>query len=89
MTYLFKLSLIGLTIIAAACSANAKGPKIPYSHQGVTAIDDNYKKEVKWVSVEDIAEQLKGKPPMTVSFDVDDTTLVSSQCFYYGKNIFT
>ncbi|MFZ7175131.1 acid phosphatase AphA [[Pasteurella] aerogenes] len=89
MMHLFKLSVIALSIIAATCSANAKGPKIPYSHQGVTAIDDNYKNEVKWVSVEDIEEQLKGKPPMTVSFDVDDTTLVSSQCFYYGKKTFS
>lgn len=40
---------------------------------------------VHWVSVEQIEASLEGKPPMVVGFDVDDTVLFSSPCFYYGK----
>ncbi|AWX16115.1 acid phosphatase AphA [Mergibacter septicus] len=64
----------------------AKGPKVPYSHPGITANDRSQENKVRMVSVEDIEKSLEGYPPMTVGFDIDDTVLVSSQCFYYGKN---
>lgn len=67
----------------------AKGPKVEYTHKGITAIDMTHAAEVNWVSIEQIRESLKDKGPITVSFDVDDTALVSSQCFYYGKNTFS
>lgn len=41
--------------------------------------------EVHWVSVEEIGESLSGRAPMSVGFDIDDTVLFSSPCFYHGK----
>ena len=40
---------------------------------------------VHWVSIGQIAASLEGEPAMAVGFDVDDTVLFSSPCFYYGK----
>jgi acid phosphatase (class B) len=39
---------------------------------------------IHWVSVDQIEKSLEGKPPMTVGFDIDDTVLFSSPCFFYG-----
>ncbi|CAG9001106.1 MAG: Class B acid phosphatase [Candidatus Celerinatantimonas neptuna] len=44
---------------------------------------------LNWVSVADIAKELKGKPPMAVGFDVDDTVLFSSPGFYHGQQVFS
>lgn len=84
-----KPTALALCCLTLGTSAWAAGPKVPYTHQGITAIDMSHSKDVKWVSVEQIRQSLQNKPPMTVSFDIDDTTLVSSQCFYYGKNTFS
>lgn len=82
--------IIAATVLAAvSMGVQAKGPKVDYTHPGITAIDMKNTNQVKWVTVEQIRESLKNKPPMTVSFDIDDTVLVSSQCFYYGKNTFS
>lgn len=40
---------------------------------------------IHWVDVGQIEKSLEGKPPMTVGFDVDDTVLFSSPCFFYGQ----
>lgn len=89
MSSLLKASLISLALISVVNPAMAKGPKVPYTHEGITATDHKNENKVNWITVEQIQEQLKGKPPITVSFDIDDTVLVSSQCFYYGKNTFS
>ncbi|ELA08492.1 acid phosphatase/phosphotransferase [Moraxella macacae 0408225] len=83
------LKLTGCILACMPLIVQAAGPKIPYTHKGITAIDYAHEKDVNWVSVESIAKSLAGKPPMTVSFDIDDTTLVSSHCFYFGKNQFS
>ncbi len=83
------------SLLVLVTSLSASGPKVDYDHPGVTARDlaspipnPNVKK-VKWVTVEEIEKSLKGKPPMVVSFDVDDTIFFSSAIFYYGKNKFS
>ena len=53
---------------------------------GVTASELMATAPVHWVSVPQIEASLEGQPPMVVGFDVDDTVLFSSACFYYGKN---
>lgn len=88
MNIALKTLLLGLAGVVSA-NALAAGPKVPYTHKGITAIDMKNEKNVKWVTVDSIRESLKNQPPMTVSFDVDDTALASSQCFYYGKNTFS
>lgn len=40
---------------------------------------------IHWVDVSQIEKSLQGKPPMTVGFDIDDTVLFSSPCFFYGQ----
>ncbi|MDK4680946.1 acid phosphatase AphA [Kingella negevensis] len=88
MKTLVKATL-ALACATLATSAFAAGPKVPFTHKGVTAIDMANSKSVKWVTVDQIRDSLKNTPPITVSFDIDDTVLVSSQCFYYGKNTFS
>jgi len=52
---------------------------------GITTSEILATAPVHWVSVDQIAASLEGQPPMAVGFDVDDTVLFSSPCFYYGK----
>ena len=84
-TLMFRSALIA-ALLAVCTIASAKGPKVPYTHPGMTENDRTHESEVNWVSVADIEKSLQGKRKMTVGFDIDDTALVSSQCFYYGKN---
>ena len=79
-----KVSLLFLTL---ATLAMAKGPKVPYTHQGFYSTD-NVQKAVHFVSVEDIENSLKGQPPINVSFDIDDTLVHSSGYFRYGQDHF-
>lgn len=40
-------------------------------------------RDIKWVSANDLAQSLKGRPRMAVGFDVDDTVLFSSPVFQH------
>ncbi|MGP1577558.1 MAG: acid phosphatase AphA [Treponema sp.] len=79
-----------LLLLSIFSFAFAKGPKVPYTHDGATTWElagpTAVSKPIKWVSVEDIRKSIEKLPPMVVSFDIDDTVLVSSAIFYYGKN---
>lgn len=82
-----KKLLIALLFTLITCAGiYAAGPKVAYTHDGFTSWERTTDKKVRWVSVEDIKKSLEGVPPMTVSFDIDDTILTSSAIFYYGKN---
>lgn len=41
--------------------------------------------EVRWISVEQLSASLAKEAPMAVGFDIDDTVLYSSPCFYEGQ----
>ncbi|CAH0539259.1 acid phosphatase AphA [Vibrio marisflavi] len=56
---------------------------------GVTINQLSERQPIHWVSIEQIAASLKGKPPMSVGFDVDDTVLFSSPAFFHGKQVFS
>lgn len=56
---------------------------------GITLLQLNQQHPIHWVSIEQIADQLKGKPPMSVGFDVDDTLLYSSPAFFHGKQVYS
>lgn len=76
----------------ASALAFASGPKVPYTHPHVNTVQlaqTGMPKDIKWVDVNAIEKSLEGKPPMNVSFDIDDTVLFSSPAFYYGKNKFS
>lgn len=52
---------------------------------GATTDDLAHHDPIHWVDVSQIEKSLEGKPPMTVGFDIDDTVLFSSPCFFYGQ----
>ncbi len=81
----FSRKILFVALLSACAFVSAKGPKVPYDHPGITANDHSKAEEVNLVSVDDIKESLKDQEPMTVGFDIDDTVLFSSHCFYYGK----
>lgn len=75
-------TLLSATFICAAQAA----PKEPYTQAGFDLrTAETQQAPIHWVSVEQIKASLEGKAPMNVSFDIDDTVLASSGCFYYGK----
>ena len=83
-----KRKLLTLTLLVGLGLFSYSAEKAAYTHKGYTTrelalIGENNAKEIKWVSVEDIKESLKGVAPITVSFDIDDTVLASSPCFFY------
>lgn len=41
--------------------------------------------EVRWISVEQLSASFAKAAPMAVGFDIDDTVLYSSPCFYEGQ----
>lgn len=61
-------------------------PKVPYTQAGFNVRQaEEQQAPIHWVSIEQIKASLEGQPPMNVSFDIDDTVLASSGCFFYGK----
>lgn len=77
----FFLSLLVATTLFSA------GPKVPYTNEGFYS-NEKTQKAVNFVSVETIRKSLEGKPPINVSFDIDDTLLHSSGYFRYGQDYF-
>lgn len=75
------LSIILGTLAFSAYTA----PKAPYIQEGTNTRQMLSQAPIHWVSVEQIKQSLSEKAPMNVSFDIDDTVLFSSGCFYYGK----
>ena len=39
----------------------------------------------RWIALADLQDSLSGQPPLAVGFDIDDTVLFSSPCFYHGQ----
>ncbi|UFS68427.1 acid phosphatase AphA (plasmid) [Paracoccus denitrificans] len=77
-----RLTMIALLLAAWPALADDASNLNP----GVTTSELLATAPVYWVSVPQIAASLEGQPPMAVGFDVDDTVLFSTPCFYYGKN---
>ncbi len=77
-----KILALAMLCATAATVASAK-TKVPYTHQGFYTNAET-QVAVHFVDVNGIKKSLEGKPPMTVSFDIDDTAVLSSQYFHYG-----
>ncbi len=75
------IALSALLLLAGSALAE----DVSNLNPGVTTSELLATAPVHWVSVDQIAASLEGQPPMAVGFDVDDTVLFSSPCFYYGK----
>ena len=76
---LYKIALIAC--IATSHSAFADNATTP----GATTDELSHHDAIHWVDVAQIEKSLEGQPPMAVGFDVDDTVLFSSPCFFYGQ----
>ena len=83
MKKMIKLSVVAL-LTAAAIPAMA-GKTEPYTQSGTNAREMLQEQAIHWISVDQIRKELEGKGPINVSFDIDDTVLFSSPCFYYGQ----
>lgn len=88
-----KLLTIAISsLLACSISSAFADPKTPATDEGYSSVEImqlGQPKQIDWVSVNDIAQSLKGKPPMAVGFDIDDTVLFSSPGFYRGKQVFS
>ena len=84
-----KIQLATLAVLFCFVTAPANAdPKQAGTHKGastVTMLRAGIPSDLKMVSVTDLEKELKGKPAMTVGFDIDDTALFSSPVFYKGK----
>ncbi len=76
-----------LLLVASLCTVTAPSAlaktKVPYTHQGFYT-NAPTQKAVHFVDIAGIKKSLEDKAPMTVSFDIDDTSLFSSPYFHYG-----
>lgn len=83
MKNIVKLSLIALLTATAIPAMAAKTE--PYTNPGTNAREMLVEQPIHWISVDQLKKELEGKAPINVSFDIDDTVLFSSPCFYYGQ----
>jgi len=58
-------------------------------YPGVNVAQLAQQSPVHWVSVTQIENSLRGRPPIAVGFDIDDTVLFSSPGFYRGQKEFS
>lgn len=80
--------LTSALLTCALVSTAHADPKTPGTHPGYSTIEllnAGIPKDLKMVSVAEIKQELKGKAPIAVGFDIDDTTLFSSPVFYRGQ----
>ncbi|MCK3655429.1 acid phosphatase AphA [Pasteurellaceae bacterium Macca] len=84
LSHLSHAFLCAITLFSANQLYAAE--KAPYTQQGIDMRTmEQQQAPIHWVSIEQIKASLAGKPPMNVSFDIDDTVAATSGCFYYGK----
>lgn len=92
---MFSLSrLLISTTIALSCITQTAfaDPKTPGTYPGISSTDmiqASQDSSLNWVTVEQLKQELKNKPPMAVGFDIDDTVLFSSPGFYHGQQVFS
>ena len=66
MRHTFMLRSALFAALLAVCTvASAKGPKVPYTHPGMTENDRTHENEVNWVSAADILTGYSPKPGPT------------------------
>ncbi|OBX04918.1 acid phosphatase [Gallibacterium genomosp. 3] len=77
---------LSLAVLLASTAMTVSAAKVePYTEPGTNAREMLQQAPIHWVSIEQIKKSLEGKGPINVSFDIDDTVLFSSPCFYYGQ----
>ncbi|MGY0147736.1 acid phosphatase AphA [Edwardsiella tarda] len=87
-----KKSLLALVIATSSlfCSPTLFATEVASQpNLGATLTQLTQQYPIHWISIEQVAESLKGKAPISVGFDIDDTLLFSSPAFFYGKQKFS
>ncbi|MGF9565932.1 acid phosphatase AphA [Neorhizobium sp. BT27B] len=76
-------------LVSIVISASVFGISMPTAAEtgasGASTDELSHQYPIHWVDIEKIEKSLEGQPPLTVGFDVDDTVLFSSPCFFYGQ----
>ncbi|RQW64576.1 acid phosphatase AphA [Vibrio viridaestus] len=80
---------IGLTPFIHTAFADPKQPGTEPGLSSVDMINNSQDASLNWVSVDELAKELKGKKPFAVGFDIDDTVLFSSPGFLHGQSVFS
>lgn len=81
-----KFAALSLLAFLTASAFSAQAAKTePYSEPGTNAREMLKEQPIHWISVEQLKKELEGKAPINVSFDIDDTVLFTSPCFYHGQ----
>ncbi|GAA0474685.1 MULTISPECIES: acid phosphatase AphA [Tatumella] len=85
---LFSLCTLSLLVLQPLAQASEVQPATPL-YSGITAAGLAHRQPIHWVSVAQIENNLRGRPPMAVGFDIDDTVLYSTPGFYRGQKMFS
>ncbi|WP_413693509.1 acid phosphatase AphA [Psychromonas sp. KJ10-2] len=86
---LLTLSLIASSFLSSSVIADPKTPGTQAGYSTAELLSQGIPDDLNTVSVEALTEELKGKPAMSVGFDIDDTVLFSSPVFYRGQQEFS
>ncbi|MCE0495216.1 acid phosphatase AphA [Vibrio salinus] len=87
-----RFLLCTTAVLACATQTVFADPKTPGTHAGLSSTDmiqASQSATLNWVTVDQLTQELKNKPPMAVGFDIDDTVLFSSPGFYHGQQVFS
>lgn len=81
-----KLTQLSLSLILGFSLSTAFAAKTePYTQPGTNAREMLVEQPIHWISVEQLKQELEGKAPINVSFDIDDTVMFTSACFFHGQ----
>ena len=81
-----KLTQLSLSLILGFSLSTAFAAKTePYTQPGTNAREMLVEQPIHWISVAQLKQELEGKAPINVSFDIDDTVMFTSACFFHGR----
>ena len=81
-----KLTQLSLSLILGFSLSTAFAAKTePYTQPGTNAREMLVEQPIHWISVAQLKQELEGKAPINVSFDIDDTVMFTSACFFHGQ----
>ncbi|MBW7984801.1 acid phosphatase AphA [Enterobacillus tribolii] len=85
--YKYKMARSAALISALIFTAPAfcANPTSPVASIGATLQQMTKQYPIHLISIEQIAEELKNKPPMDIGFDIDDTIYYSTPAFIHGQ----
>ncbi|MDF7679500.1 acid phosphatase AphA [Enterobacteriaceae bacterium ESL0689] len=80
-------ALVTALLVTAPAFSAIETPAVATTGATLQQIHNQY--PIHLISIEQIAEGLKGKAPIDVGFDIDDTLLYSTPAFFHGQQVFS